>query len=219
MKKTIAILLLVAAAPLMKAHAQIGLITGTITKVIQQIDLGIQKQQNKVIWMQDAQKTLENAMAQTHLNDIAQWAQKEQSLYAGYFDELKKVKDALTTYTEVSDIIRRQQQLVSEYNTAWAALRHDSHFTASELQSMNSVYTSLLNESVQNIEQLTMVVTSFSTQMSDGKRLELIHSSGRNVDKNLSDLRSFNTRNAQLSLSRARDAQDANELKQIYGIN
>lgn len=219
MKKIIIVLLLLATVPLTRADAQIGLITGAITKVIQQIDLGIQRQQNKVIWMQDAQKTLENAMAQTHLNDIAQWTQKEQSLFSNYFDELKKVKDALTTFEEVTDIIQRQKELVSEYNTEWGLLRQDNHFTASELQSMGSVYTSILNESLQNIEQLTMVVTNFSTQMSDGRRLELIHNSGRNLDRNLSDLRSFNNQNAALSISRARDEQDATELRQLYGVN
>jgi hypothetical protein len=196
----------------------VSIVTGLISKVIRAIDLQIQKQQNKVIWLQNAQKTLENTMSRLKLDDISQWAEKQRKLYDDYFQELKKVKTVLTTYTEVKDMIQRQKQLISEYNTTWNVIKQDKHFTPQELQYMYSVYSGILSESLKNIEQLDLAVTNLATQMTDGKRLELIHRADKNLDKNVSDMRSFNDRNIRLSLARASDDQQAAELKQLYGV-
>lgn len=196
----------------------VSIITGLISKVIRAIDLQIQKQQNQVIWLQNAQKTLENTMSKLKLDDISQWAEKQRKLYDDYFQELKKVKTVLTTYTEVKDMIQRQKQLITEYNTTWNVIKQDKHFTPQELQYMYSVYSGILSESLKNIEQLDLAVTNLATQMTDGKRLELIHRADKNLDKNVSDMRSFNDRNIRLSLARASDEQQAAELKQLYGV-
>lgn len=213
------LLALLAAAPTVKAQIPVvGLITGAIKKVIKAIDLEIQRQQNKVIWLQNAQKTLENTMSKMHLDDISNWTQKQKELYQNYFDELRKVKEVLTTYNQVRDMITRQKALVNEYTTAWNLLRHDPHFSAQELQNMSSVYHSILAESLQDLEQMELVITSLSTQMSDGRRLELLSVADRSLDKNIAQLRSFNNLNFRLSLSRAISEQDAIRTKAIYGI-
>jgi hypothetical protein len=224
MKKIFIIIMLLIAGLLItakQARAQIpgvSIVTGIISKVIRAIDLKIQKQQNEVIWLQNAQKALENTMSKLKLDDISQWADKQRKLYNNYFQELKKVKTALTTYTEVKDMIQRQKQLITEYNTTWGIIKQDKHFTPQEMQYMYSVYSGILSESLRNIEQLNLAVTNFTTQMTDGKRLELIHRADNNLDKNASDMRSFNDRNIRLSLARADDEQQAAELKQLYGV-
>jgi hypothetical protein len=204
-----------------QANAQIpivSIITGAIKKVIKAIDLKIQKEQNKVIWLQNAQKKLENSMAKLKLKDISDWTEKQRKLYDDYFQELRKVKDVLATYSEVKALVEQQKQLITEYNYAWGRLKNDKHFSAQEIQNIYSVYTGILDESLRNLEQLQMVITSFSTQMSDGKRLEMISMTRRNMDKNVTALRSFNNYNARLSLSRAQDAKDAERVRSMYGI-
>ena len=70
-----------------------------IKKVIKAVDLQIQRLQNKTIWLQNAQKTLENKMAKLKLEEISDWVEKQRKLYDDYFQELWKVKSALTYYT------------------------------------------------------------------------------------------------------------------------
>jgi hypothetical protein len=41
-----------------------------IIKVIKALDLQVQRLQNKTIWLQNAQKTLENTMSKLQLNEI-----------------------------------------------------------------------------------------------------------------------------------------------------
>ncbi len=202
-----------------KSEAQIlEIIKEATTKVIKAIDLKIQRLQTKTIWLQNAQKTLENEMAKLKLKQISDWTEKQRDLYQGYYDELWKVKNIIGTYQAVRAIIERQKELVQEYTHAWQLLKQDKHFTPGELEEIYAVYTGIINESLKNLEELNLVINSFTTQMSDGKRLELIHTAGEGIDQNLSDLRSFNSRNFHISLSRARSIQEAEMIKQLYGI-
>ena len=51
-----------------------------IKKVIKAVDLQIQRQQNKIIWLQNAQKTLENTLSKTKLKEISDWVEKQRTL-------------------------------------------------------------------------------------------------------------------------------------------
>lgn len=225
MKKLLAIIVLSSTLFFHPAavHAQdeipgVGIVTGLIKRVIKAIDLKIQRMQNKTIALQNAQKAVENAMSQLHLTEITGWVQKQKDLYTSYYNELWQVKTALTTYWKVKDIIQRQVELVNEYNNAWNLLKSDRHFTIDELDEMYGIYTGILDQSLKNIDQLMLVCNALTTQMDDGKRMELIASADKQVEKNLADLRSFNNRNARLSLARSEDQQDAAITKKMYGL-
>lgn len=221
-KRVIAFMLLLSLLlPASQTSAQIpiiSLITGAAKKVIRAIDLRIQREQNKVIWLQNAQKALENAMSKLKLKEISDWSEKQRKLYGDYFEELRKVKNLISTYKLVKDIMARQIQLVSEYKHAWNLLSQDKHFTTAEISEMYRVYSGILDESLRNLDELLLVTNSFTTQMSDGKRLELINDASVNMDKNLGDIRVFNKRNFRISVARSNGLQEAETLKKIYGL-
>lgn len=217
--KIIAITCCLLAATVHRADAQlIDIITGAVKKVVRAADLKIQRQQNKVIWLQNAQKALENEMSRLKLKEISDWSEKQRKLYDDYFRELQKVKAVIATYRKVKEIMAIQLALVSEYKRAWGLLSRDEHFNGRERDQMYRVYSGILEESMKNLDQLMLVTSSFSTQMSDGKRLELIDRAGRNLEGNLTDLRRFNNGNFQLSIGRSRDLKEAQVLKQLYGV-
>jgi len=83
---------------------------------------------------------------------------------------------------------------------------------------MERIYSGIVNESIKNLDQLYLVINSFATQMTDGKRLELINGVAYNIEQNLADLRQFNNQNIRLSLSRSKDQQEINAVKILYGI-
>jgi hypothetical protein len=224
MKKTLAIVglsLCCMLMPVQKTNAQIpiaDIIKAAIKKVIIAVDLRIQKLQNKTIWLQNTQKTLENTMSKLHLNEISDWVEKQRKLYADYFDELKKVKDVLTYYQRVKGIIEQQVQIVNEYKAAWALFKQDKNFTSAELDYMLQVYTGMMDESSKNIDQLLLVVNAFVTQMTDAKRLEIINTVSGKVEQNLMDLKDFNEQNKMVSLQRATEQGDIDYVKKLYGL-
>lgn len=224
MKKLLFILVLITMrviAPIQKAHAQvpvIEVIKVAVKKVIKAIDLQIQRQQNKVIWLQNAQKALENTMSKLKLDEISNWVEKQRTLYKDYYEELVKVKSIISYYQRFRDISQRQIQLVGEYHRAWNLFRQDKHFTSDELNYMRKVYSGILDESAKNIDQIFLVINSFQTQMSDAKRLEIINAAADQVDANYYDLTRFNQQNIIISLQRAKAYNDVEVVKKLYGL-
>ena len=202
----------VAAIPILE------IVKAVAKKVIKAIDLRIQKLQNKTIWLQNAQKKIENILSKLKLDEISDWTQKQKELYRNYYEELAKVKSIITYYQRIKDISEKQVRLVDEYERAWSLFQKDAHFKASELDYMQSVYSGILDESLKNIDQIFLVLDSFTTQMSDAKRLEIINAAADQIDANYDDLTLFNRQNILLSLQRAKTEHDVKSVKQFYGI-
>jgi len=218
MKKLIIVLALFFS---MQSQAQFPIaeiIKAGIKKVIVAVDLKIQKLQNKTIWLQNAQKTLENALSKTKLTEISGWVERQRKLYDDYFQELRKVKTALTYYHRIKDIIENQLAMVKEYKAAWALFRQDRNLTADELEYMSEVYTGILGESVKAIDQLLMVVNAFATQMSDAARMKIINTAADEMEKGFMDLKEFNNQNKLISLQRAAAKGEIEYVKRLYGL-
>ncbi|WP_354361158.1 conjugal transfer protein TraI [Pedobacter sp. UYP30] len=203
------------------ANAQIAVmevIKAGVKKVIKAVDLKVQRLQNETIWLQNAQKVLENQLSKLKLTEIADWTEKQKELYSKYYEELWKIKSAIAYYKRVKELIQKQTAIVDEYQWAWKLFKGDKHFSVEELDYMEKVYSGILDESVKNVDQILLVVNSFKTQMSDAKRLEIINAAADKMDINCSDLKQFNTQNSKLSIQRAQSLDEAAKLKEIYGI-
>jgi hypothetical protein len=215
--------LLLVSAPARPAEKTMALpileiVKAVTKKVIKAIDLRIQKLQNKTIWLQNAQKQVENVLSKLKLDEISDWTQKQKDLYKGYYEELAKVKSIITYYQRIKEITKKQTQLVQEYERAWNLFKQDTHFKDSEIQYMERVYIGILEESVKNIDQIFLILDSFATQMSDLKRLEIINKAADQIDGNYDDLTMFNQQNILLSLQRAKTEADVKQVRQFYGI-
>lgn len=204
-----------------QSHAQdpiLEIIKQGIKKVIVAVDLKIQRLQNQTVWLQNAQKTIENTMSKLRLTEISDWVEKQRKLYDDYFQELWKVKTVIAYYQRVKDIIETQVAMVNEYRGAWALFRQDHNFTAEELDFMFKVYTGMLEESLKNIDQLYLVINAFATQMSDAKRLELINQAADQAEQGYMDLKQFNNQNKIMSLQRASERGEIEYVKRLYGL-
>jgi len=222
MKKVLllaALTFIAAAAPVQRTQAQIIDIIEQIFKdVLEGIDLGIQKTENATLVAQDAERQLENAMQKLHLDDITNWVQQQKDLYSEYYNELWQIKNAIAAYERVKDLVNKQIQLVSDYKRAYTLVGKDKHFSADELSHIYKVYDGIFSQSVQNINQINLVINAFLTQMNDADRLRIIDEADNRIDKNYSDLKQFTQENTLISLQRAKDLSDLNTVKALYGI-
>ena len=139
----------------------IGLVTSVAKKVVTALDLEVQKLQEETLELQDAQKQLENTMSLSELNGITSWISQEKALFAGYYQELWEIKNAIDTYQRVKDMIEKQEQLVTQYNQISKAISLDNHFSAAEVTQMKNVLTGIFNQSVANVNQIAMVINAF----------------------------------------------------------
>lgn len=189
-----------------------------IAKVIRAIDLKIQRLQTKTIWLQNAQKEIENTMSKLKLDEITGWVEKQRELYKDYFEELQKVKSVLTYYHQVKDITALQLAILKEYKRSIEGIRSDAHFSPEETASMLRVYSGIIDESIQHLDALSLVINAFTTRMSDEKRMEIIEGVRTALQKNYDDLRTFSGGNIRLSLARAKDQKEISVIKSLYGL-
>ncbi|CDT07160.1 conserved exported hypothetical protein [Sphingobacterium sp. PM2-P1-29] len=221
LKLAIVSLFILLATILPTGQAQAGIveiIKQAVVKVIKAADLKIQRLQNKTIWLQDAQKTLENILSKLKLEEISDWSEKQKEQYRVYYEELSKVKSLISYYQRIKEITTKQLKLVEAYKMAWNKFSSDKHFGAKDLEYMSKVYSGILDQSLANVDQIAIIIKSFSTQMTDGERLELINKTADNVDRNYADLLQFNKQNVGISLQRAKDKQAVEYVKSLYGI-
>ncbi len=212
---------IISAIPSQQTHAQtaiIDIIKQGVKKVMMAVDLEIQRMQNKTIWLQNAQKELENVLSKTKLTEITDWVQKQKDLYGDYFKELWQVKDAVEYYHRIKEIVKKQEGIVREYQSAYSLFKTDNHFSPEEIDYMGKVYTGIIDQSLKNIDQLFLVINSFTTQMADEKRMEIINKADKTMTENYNDIKAFNSQNMMLSLQRSKDMNEVNVVKQLYGL-
>ena len=195
-----------------------AIVKAAVNKVIVAVDLEIQRWQTGLIEAQDAQKVLENSMAQQELDAISGWVQQERDLYAEYYNELWKVRQVIAGSDKVRLVVSLQTKIVSEWQAAYALFQQDRHFTPAELSWMYSVYSGILGQSVRNLDQLLLVVNSFSTEMTDEARMKIIDDAAAAMQKNYNDLKQFDAQNIQLSLQRGIQANDVQTVRKLYGL-
>lgn len=204
-----------------QANAQIAfleVIKAGIKKVIKAIDLKIQREQNKVIWLQNAQKTVENTMSKLKLNEISDWVGKQKDLYQDYYQELTKVKSVISYYQRIRHVAEQQAEMLQQYRTAYDLFKKDTHFTPDEISHIGSVYTGMLDQSLKNIDLISTLIGSFTTTMTDGKRMELIDRAADQVEETVRDMHRFTTQNKILSLQRAQSETEIKTTKLLYGL-
>jgi len=222
MKIKIVVLLLCLCSMQIKSEAQvveiISVIKGAITKVIKAVDLEVQRMQTKTIWLQNAQKELENTMSELKLGEITDWVQKQKDLYDKYYTELSDIKQIIADYEKVKKITQLQQKIFSMYKSSFNLLRQDKNFSPDEIDCMYKIFSGLVSESVRDADGVLTVVSAFVTQMDDAGRIKIIDAVENDMQKIFDDLRQFTSEQIQLSMQRALEKNDAESVKKLYGL-
>jgi hypothetical protein len=150
---------------------------------------------------------------------ISQLSKGNFDLHSIYLNGLLSITPAVRNYGRIADIITQQARLISEYKSAYKQFRQSGFFTGAELNYMSDVYTQLVNQSLQNLDELTNVLTTGKLRMSDDERMRAMDRIYASSSDKLQFLRHFNRQGVLLSIQRSKDTGDAKTLKQLYGIN
>ncbi len=148
-------------------------------------------------------------------NAVKNISQGNFSIHEVFIDGLMLVSPEVRKYRRVADIINYQKDILSEYKAASKRLRSADVFNANELDYLSAVYTSLFSQSLDNLDELTIVITANHLRMNDEERLKAIDRIFGDTADKLTFLRSFN-READL-LMQQRKAEKAN-LKGLKGL-
>lgn len=130
------------------------------------------------------------------------------SLHKTFLDALMQVSPAVKNYKRVAEIVEYQISIVKESRNGMNRFIKSGNFSGQEINYFEKVYGNLLNQSLRNLDELTMVITADKLRMSDDERLKAVDDIYEQMQDKLLFLRNFNTTSNVLALQRAREKND-----------
>lgn len=188
------------------------------SKIIKAIDLRVQQLQNEAIKLQLLQKKIENNLSLNSLNEITAWQQKQKELYAGYFDELGKVKNAITFTSRISETIEKQKQLVIDTRKSMQLIYADSHFSLNEAERFHSLCENLLTDCASTLSRILQMVSTGQFTMTDGERLSALIQISDQIESQEAELKYCLQKVRDLAVSREQNATQIISIKKLYGF-
>lgn len=130
------------------------------------------------------------------------------SLHKTFLDALMQVSPAVKNYKRVADIVEYQISIVKESRNGMNRFIKSGNFSGQEINYFEKVYGNLLNQSLRNLDELTMVITADKLRMSDDERLKAVDDIYEQMQDKLLFLRNFNTTSNVLALQRSKEKKD-----------
>ena len=150
---------------------------------------------------------------------ISDISQGNYNLHEAFLDGLWLVSPSVRKYWKIPHIINDQLRLVKEYKAAFANCKNSGLLNPDEIVYLWQVYGNLFNQSLKNLDDLTMVLTASQLRMSDDERLAGIDKIYEAMQDKLQFLRSFNHHNSLLLVQRSKEQNDVNQMNRFFGVN
>lgn len=183
---------------------------------IQQLLLNIQKLAQFKQILKDLKKGYE--IIHKGYSTIKNLSEGNFNLHKTFLDGLLQVSPTVKNYQRVSDIINYQIIILKEYKNAYNRFKKDGNFTLEEIEYIDHVYDNLFEQSLNNLGDLTIIVTANKLRMTDYERLKAIDQIFAEMEDKLLFLRNFNKSTTILALQRASEQNDLATMQRIYGI-
>lgn len=136
-----------------------------------------------------------------------------------FLQGLLQVSPTVSNYKRIGEIVQGQLALVSEYKKALRLFRESGLLRPEELDYISTVFNKLLKRSLQNLDDLAMVVTAGTLRMTDAERLTAIDAVWAELQESRTFLRRFNNEAKVLLVQRATGREELSSVKSIYSIN
>jgi hypothetical protein len=199
------------------ANPIVEIIRQALIAALKAISLKLQKLQTQQIWLQNTLRKIETEMQKLHLEEIAEWSEKSKKLYEDYFQELLEVRNKIALLKKAKEVAELQKGILEMHEKSLNLVMGSDLFTSDEKDHIAKVYMNILEESVNNIDQLEIVITSFKTKMSDADRMIIIDQAHTKIQSNYRALIQFSGSIGYLAQKRAAEVDENEGMKTLYG--
>lgn len=110
-------------------------------------------------------------IAKEGLTTIGGFTKGEFNLHGDYFNSLKTVNPEIKQYAKVADIIAMQLKIVQDYNRSYGEINRSNAFKNEELDYIRRVFSRLLDDCEETLDELIAVTTNGKLEMKDDERM------------------------------------------------
>ncbi len=189
----------------------------SVSQLIEQLTLDIQKLSELKTILKDMQEGYQ-VLDKGYIN-IRDIIKGNFSLHKAFLDGLLDVSLPVRRYYKVAAILDRERNIIKECQTGYQHWAETGFFTPGELKYIQQRYEGTSERAGKCLDRLTMVLTPDELRMSDVARMEAIDRIDVDVGRQSESLRSFNEGLTIQALQRARELNNIQKLKSIYGNN
>ncbi len=159
------------------------------------------------------------SIAQKGLTTISQIKQGDFNLHTVFFSSLKNTNPKLSTYPAVAAIIALQVKIVHVYNDIYKQVKATPLFHAGEIDYIHKVFTHLLSDCADNLDQLTSVIVNDKLEMKDDERLKQIDALYMSMQDKYTFALSFTEEAKLLALQRMKEKKDVQTSRILNSVN
>ena len=160
----------------------VKLIKAAVDQVLKAMNLALMRIQNKNIDLSNAAKVAESIIHSNGMKELMKVGNKMKDLYEKYYDELKRVKDAIVTLASIKDLLETEKRFVEDYAQILKMVNSNDVFKANEIKFITDASAQILTNARANIADVKMVIESFKTDMTDAERLLLVKNMNQRID-------------------------------------
>ena len=139
------------------------------------------------------------------------------NLHKTFLDALNEVSPAVRKYKRIGDIIDCQLRIIKHSRAAFNEFSANGQFTADEIDYLSKVYAGLSKSSLQNLDELAIVITAGKLRMSDDERLQAIDRIYASIEDQFSFLQEFNNQTLVLAMQRKSEQAEIELSRRIGG--
>jgi len=154
----------------------------------------------------------------TGYNTVKDIAEGNFNLHRLFLDGLLSVSPAVKNYRKVVYIIEYQKLLIEQSKRAYDRFKNDQNLTVREVQYIEQVFERLGIQSLNNLDELLMVVTASKLRMNDEERFSAIDRIYSQMERKLTFLKVFTSNTDGISKYRSKQKSDIDALRKVYGI-
>ncbi|WP_339881184.1 TerB family tellurite resistance protein [uncultured Algoriphagus sp.] len=152
----------------------------------------------------------------TGYSQIENLASGNFNLHETFLNNLLQVSPAVKNYHKTAEIIGYQLKLVRDYKQAFSEFKASGQFTINEISYLSRVYGNLFKKSLQQLDELTLVLTAGKLRMSDEERMEAIDRIHSDIQDKLIFLTAFNEETKVLAISIFRETKQLDGIRKLY---
>ncbi|HEV2478075.1 MAG TPA: TerB family tellurite resistance protein [Puia sp.] len=141
------------------------------------------------------------------------------NLHEAFLDGLLLVSPTVRSYQRAADIVSLQTSLVSKYQNAWPFFQQTYSSRPAELAVIGRVYGGLLYDGLQDLNDLSTVLTDGTVRASDAERMQQIDVIYQRMADRVAFIDRFNNSTALLAAQRQGVYDEDHTIQNLHGIN
>lgn len=161
----------------------VKLIKAAVDQVLKAMNLALMRLQNKNIDLMNIAKAAESIIHAEGMQKLMDTGKKMKALYKKYYDDLRRVKDAIVTIATVRDLVETQKDFMADYQRIIEMINTGTIFSPDEIDYITRASATILDNAIKNINDVTSIIESFKTDMTDADRLMLVKNMRNRIDQ------------------------------------